>query len=81
MPYLPTGSTFARDFVLSLFPDAAVRNGEIELVEPSETDFAEAGMLDPPDADKGEEVGEWEWQGKHTLFACVTTRSLSSGAD
>ncbi|POY71163.1 hypothetical protein BMF94_5473 [Rhodotorula taiwanensis] len=71
VPYLPTGSTFARDFVLSLFPDAAVRNGEIELVEPSETDFAEAGMLDPPDADKGEEVGEWEWQGKHTLFAYV----------
>ncbi|GAA5981305.1 hypothetical protein JCM10908_004060 [Rhodotorula pacifica] len=71
VPYLPAGSTFARDFVLSLFPSAAVRNGEIELVEPSETDFFEAGMLDLPDPDKGEELGEWEWQGKHTLFTYV----------
>ncbi|GAA5885359.1 hypothetical protein JCM3774_004561 [Rhodotorula dairenensis] len=71
VPYLPAGSTFARDFVLSLFPAAAVRNGEIELVEPSEADFFEAGMLDPPDPDKGEQVGEWEWQGKHTLYTYV----------
>ncbi|KWU46883.1 hypothetical protein RHOSPDRAFT_31704 [Rhodotorula sp. JG-1b] len=71
VPYLPSGSTFARDFVLSLFPAAAVRNGEIELVEPSETDFFEAGMLDLPDPAKGEEEGEWEWQGKHTFYTYV----------
>lgn len=68
MPYLPAGSTFARDFVLSLFPAAAVRNGEIELVEPSETEFCEAGLLDWPDPARGEETGEWEWQNKHTFF-------------
>lgn len=71
VPYLPSGSTFARDFVLSLFPAAAVRNGEIELVEPSETDLFEAGMLDLADPEKGEEEGEWEWQGKHTFYTCV----------
>ncbi|BGP52646.1 hypothetical protein JCM8202_004824 [Rhodotorula sphaerocarpa] len=71
VPYLPAGSTFARDFVLSLFPAAAVRNGEIELVEPSETEFCEAGLLDWPDPARGEETGEWEWQNKHTFFTYV----------
>ncbi|TKA53114.1 hypothetical protein B0A53_03994 [Rhodotorula sp. CCFEE 5036] len=71
VPYLPAGSTFARDFVLSLFPAAAVRNGEIELVEPTETDFFEAGMLDLADPERGEEEGEWEWQGKHTFYTYV----------
>lgn len=71
VPYLPSGSTFARDFVLSLFPAAAVRNGEIELAEPSETDLFEAGMLDLADPEKGEEEGEWEWQGKHTFYTYV----------
>lgn len=67
VPYLPADSTFVKDFLLSLFPPAAVKNGEIEVVDIKEDAFIDAGLLDPP-ADASEE-GEWEWRAKHTSFA------------
>ncbi|TNY23219.1 hypothetical protein DMC30DRAFT_414412 [Rhodotorula diobovata] len=69
VPYLPADSTFVKDFLLSLFPPAAVKNGEIEVVDIKEDAFIDAGLLDPP-ADASEE-GEWEWRAKHTSFAYV----------
>ncbi|GAA5944360.1 hypothetical protein JCM3775_002896 [Rhodotorula graminis] len=69
VPYLPAGSTFVHDFVLSLFPPAAVKNGEIELVSIGEDVFVDVGLLDPP-VDEGDE-GRWEWRTKHSTFAYV----------
>ncbi|GJN92229.1 hypothetical protein Rhopal_005259-T1 [Rhodotorula paludigena] len=71
VPYLPANSTFVKDFLLSLFPPQAVRNGEIEILDLPEELFIGAGLLDPPDADKDEEEGEWAWRDKHTTFAYV----------
>ncbi|BGO96530.1 putative pyruvate dehydrogenase kinase [Rhodotorula toruloides] len=71
VPYLPAKSTFIKDFLLSLFPPAAVQNNEIEFLQLAEDDFHEAGMLDLPDPGKGEEPGEWEWQDKHSTYALV----------
>ncbi|GAA6006695.1 hypothetical protein JCM10207_005024 [Rhodosporidiobolus poonsookiae] len=71
VPYLPSTSTFVRDFLLSLFPAAAVQNGEIELVDVGEEDLFEAGMLDRPDPAKGGNEGEWEWREKHSTYAYV----------
>ncbi|BGP21565.1 pyruvate dehydrogenase kinase [Rhodotorula toruloides] len=71
VPYMPANSSFIKDFLLSLFPPAAVQNNEIEFLELTEDDFDEAGMLDLPDASKGEEPGEWEWQDKHSTYALV----------
>ncbi|GAA5842981.1 hypothetical protein JCM11251_007304 [Rhodosporidiobolus azoricus] len=72
VPYLPANSTYVKDFLLSLFPPIAVRNGEIEIIEVDEDAFQEAGLLDTPDKAKGEEEGEWEWRDKHTSLTYVT---------
>ncbi|GAA5838566.1 hypothetical protein JCM9279_003281 [Rhodotorula babjevae] len=69
VPYLPAGSTLVRDFLLSLFPPAAVTNGEIELVDMAEDVFVDAGLLDAP-LDEADE-GRWEWRSKHSTFAYV----------
>ncbi|GAA6032047.1 hypothetical protein JCM8097_003403 [Rhodosporidiobolus ruineniae] len=71
VPYLPANSTYVKDFLLSLFPAPAVRNGEIEVITLGEDTLEEAGLLDPRDPEKGEEEGEWEWQEKHSTFAYV----------
>ncbi|GAA5892048.1 hypothetical protein JCM6882_005677 [Rhodosporidiobolus microsporus] len=71
VPYLPAQSTYVKDFLLSLFPPVAVRNGEIEIVEIGEETFQEAGLLEPPDKQKGEEEGEWEWRDKHTSLTYI----------
>ncbi|BGP28745.1 hypothetical protein JCM10296v2_000481 [Rhodotorula toruloides] len=71
VPYLPANSTFIKDFLLSLFPPAAVQNNEIEFLQLAEDDFHEAGMLDLHVSSKGEELGEWEWQDKHSTYALV----------
>ncbi|BGP12515.1 hypothetical protein JCM10213_007641 [Rhodosporidiobolus nylandii] len=71
VPYLPAGSPYVKDFLLSLFPPAAVRNGEIEILEVGEEVFQGAGLLDQPDREKGEEEGEWGWQEKHSAFTYI----------
>ncbi|GAA5861177.1 hypothetical protein JCM8547_008509 [Rhodosporidiobolus lusitaniae] len=71
VPYLPVGSTFVKDFLLSLFPPTAVRNGEIEIINPDEELFFESGLLSPPYAREGEEKGEWEWEEKHSTLTYV----------
>ncbi|GAA5896608.1 hypothetical protein JCM5296_004188 [Sporobolomyces johnsonii] len=71
VPYLPASSTYVKDFLLALFPAAAVRNGEIEVLDVKEEDLVEAGVLEQPDKDKGEEEGEWEWRERHSLFSYV----------
>ncbi|GAA5907745.1 hypothetical protein JCM8208_005505 [Rhodotorula glutinis] len=69
VPYLPPGSTLVHDFLLSLFPPAAVKNGEVELVSIAEDVFVDAGLLDPPVNEDDE--GRWEWRDKHSTFAYV----------
>ncbi|GAA6056001.1 hypothetical protein JCM3770_002136 [Rhodotorula araucariae] len=69
VPYLPANSTFVKDFLLSLFPPAAVKNGEISVLELPEEMLIGAGLLDPPERE--DEVGEWEWRAKHSTFAYV----------
>ncbi|GAA5969097.1 hypothetical protein JCM11641_007466 [Rhodosporidiobolus odoratus] len=71
VPYLPCSSTHVKDFLFSLFPPAAMQNGEVEILQVGEELFQDAGLLDPPDADEGEEEGEWEWQDKHSILAYV----------
>ncbi|BGP36483.1 hypothetical protein JCM10450v2_000383 [Rhodotorula kratochvilovae] len=69
VPYLPANSTLVKDFLLSLFPPAAVKNGEIEVLDLREELFIGAGLLDPPERE--DEAGEWEWRAKHSTFAYV----------
>ncbi|GAA5975843.1 hypothetical protein JCM21900_001489, partial [Sporobolomyces salmonicolor] len=71
VPYLPASSTYVKDFLLALFPAAAVRNREIEVLDVKEEDLVEAGVLEPRNKDKGEEEGEWEWRERHSLFSYV----------
>ncbi|BGO92755.1 hypothetical protein NBRC10512_007874 [Rhodotorula toruloides] len=71
VPHLPANSTFIKDFLLSLFPPAAVQNNEIEFLQLGEDEFHEAGMLDSHEPSEGEEPGEWEWQDKHSTYTLV----------
>lgn len=72
VPYLPSGSTFVKDFLLSLFPPAAVQNGEIEILTVPEEALIDAGLVAAKgERDDGEEEGEWEWKEGHSTFACV----------
>lgn len=71
VPYLPDGSTYVKDFLSSLFPAPALAAGEIEWITVPNEDFYEARLVTPPDVEKREVAGEWEWNEKHTSFAFV----------
>lgn len=69
MPYLPVGSTFARDFVSSLFPQQALAAGEIQWATLDEDLCEEAGLLPKPDPETGDV--EWEWTERHSALLYV----------
>lgn len=69
VPYLPVGSTFARDFVASLFPQQALAAGEIQWATLDEDLCEEAGLLPKPDPETGDV--EWEWTERHSALLYV----------